>query len=169
MFASGGDRNDKSIILWDLVTLKQTATLKAHRGEIRALEFSRDGKFLFSGGQGGVYVWDLRNTSQPTEHLHKLQDVFSLQATMDKLFIGTRKHYVLPVSLAHGSPFGNHCQTHFEPPHFDVVTSFATLLDDKILISASKDKNLRGWSVHTDPNSKNHEIAELGVTQAHDD
>jgi WD40 repeat protein len=45
-----------------MLTLKQISILKAHKGDVRALEFSLDGTYLFSGGHGGVYVWDLRNT-----------------------------------------------------------------------------------------------------------
>ena len=45
-----------------MTTLTNMTTLKGHKGEIRALEFSKDGKYLFSGGQGGLLVWDLRNT-----------------------------------------------------------------------------------------------------------
>ena len=44
-----------------MTTLTDMATLRGHKGEIRALEFSRDGKYLFSAGQGGMLVWDLRN------------------------------------------------------------------------------------------------------------
>jgi WD40 repeat protein len=62
IFATAGDQYDKSIHLWDMTTLTNMATLKGHRGEIRALEFSKDGRWLFSAGQGGMLVWDLRNT-----------------------------------------------------------------------------------------------------------
>jgi len=63
IFATGGDKSDKCIHLWDIATLTSIDSLKGHRGEIRALEFSKDGKYLFSGGQGGMLVWDLRKTT----------------------------------------------------------------------------------------------------------
>ena len=62
IFATAGDKNDKVIHIWDMTTLTNMTTLSGHKGEIRALEFSKDGKYLFSAGQGGMLVWDLRNT-----------------------------------------------------------------------------------------------------------
>lgn len=60
IFATAGDKNDKKVILWDMISLTKMATLSGHKGEIRALEFSSDGNYLFSAGQGGMLVWDLR-------------------------------------------------------------------------------------------------------------
>jgi WD40 repeat protein len=54
-----------------MTTITNMTTLKGHKGEIRALEFSKDGKYLFSAGQGGMFVWDLRNTDAPIELIEK--------------------------------------------------------------------------------------------------
>jgi WD40 repeat protein len=40
IFATAGDKNDKTICLWDVTTLTNMTTLKGHKGEIRAIEFS---------------------------------------------------------------------------------------------------------------------------------
>lgn len=50
IFATAGDARDKCIHLWDMTTLTNMTTLRGHKGEIRALEFSKDGKHLFSAG-----------------------------------------------------------------------------------------------------------------------
>ena len=50
IFVTAGDKYDKTIQIWDMTTLKNVSSLKGHRGEIRALEFSKDGKYLFSAG-----------------------------------------------------------------------------------------------------------------------
>jgi len=65
IFATAGDKHDKTVMLWDMISLTQLATLTGHKGEIRALEFSKDGKYLFSAGQGGMLVWDLRKQGGP--------------------------------------------------------------------------------------------------------
>ena len=62
IFVTAGDKSDKTIQIWDMTTITNMTSLKGHKYEIRALEFSKDGKYLFSAGQGGVLVWDLRNT-----------------------------------------------------------------------------------------------------------
>ena len=64
IFATAGDISDKCIHIWDMMTFTNMTTLGGHKGEIRALEFSKDGKYLFSAGQGGMLVWDLRNTDR---------------------------------------------------------------------------------------------------------
>ena len=63
------------------------------------------------------------------------------------MFIGCRNHSLLPMSLSYQHPFSE--QVDPPPPsgqHLDIVTSFCTILDEGVLISASKDKSLRGWS-----------------------
>jgi WD40 repeat protein len=50
IFATAGDHNDKCIHIWDMMTFTNMTTLIGHKGEIRALEFSKDGKYLFSAG-----------------------------------------------------------------------------------------------------------------------
>jgi len=90
---------DKCLHIWDMTTLTNMSTLQGHRGEIRAIEFSKDGKYLFSAGQGGMLVWDIRNTEQPLEWIEKHMDVFSLKSTKSHLFLGCRNHSIIPVGL----------------------------------------------------------------------
>ena len=60
--------SDKTIILWDIVSLAQVTQLKGHKEEIRALVASgQDDNLLFSGGKGNanggsLLIWDLRKT-----------------------------------------------------------------------------------------------------------
>jgi WD40 repeat protein len=56
--------SEKTINLWDLVSLQNITTLKGHKDEIRTLYVKGD--TLFSAGKGGtsygaMLVWDLRN------------------------------------------------------------------------------------------------------------
>ena len=121
------------------------------------------------GGHAGVFVWDLRNTNQPVDHWHKYHDVFSLKATKSCVYVGTRKREIWPVEY-HSEPYSSKKLQKFPNPHIDVVTSLATLADDQILISASRDKNLKGWAAFEDPHSSsNPNISSLNVTQAHED
>jgi WD40 repeat protein len=57
--ASGAELN-ASIFLWDVATGERQAELRGHETDVGALEFSRDGKVLVSGGgEGSIRVWDL--------------------------------------------------------------------------------------------------------------
>jgi len=133
---------DKTISLWDLVSLQNVATLKGHKDEIRTLHVWND--MLISGGKGSgtnpsILFWDLRSTS-PVEEKEKNQEVFSLATHNGILYYGNRNHQVRRLDLSNMESLAP-----FEPPHFDVVTSLSIVRDN--LVSGSRDKNLRLWSL----------------------
>jgi len=58
MLASGSW--DRTIRLWDVVSGKNTATLRGHANDVCSVAFSRDGKTLASGSQDGtIKLWDV--------------------------------------------------------------------------------------------------------------
>ena len=95
-------------------------------------------------------MWDMRNTSTPIELIEKAMDIFSLKATKTHMFMGCRNHSIVPMGLGGSSLLIDQVHAPLKAPHLDVVTSFTTLMDDKVLISASKDKNLRAWHTNED-------------------
>lgn len=57
--------SDKSILLWDLISLTNVGVLKGHKDEIRTMNITSDQNLLFSGGKGtnnggALLIWDLR-------------------------------------------------------------------------------------------------------------
>lgn len=67
---TAGYKSEKTLHVWSLVEMKPIKQL-VHKNEIRSLEISNDGTYIYAGGQGGVYIWDLRNTDEPVAHLEK--------------------------------------------------------------------------------------------------
>lgn len=58
MIASGSD--DKTIILWDVMTAKEIKRLKGHGWKVTSVQFSSDGKYLLSTcNNGEVKLWDV--------------------------------------------------------------------------------------------------------------
>jgi len=58
VIASGSD--DKSIILWDVITAKEIKRLKGHGWKVTSVQFSNDGKYLLSTcNNGEVKLWDI--------------------------------------------------------------------------------------------------------------
>jgi WD40 repeat protein len=54
---------EKTVTIWDLVTLEVQGTLKCHKDEVRAIHVHGD--YIFTGGKGtsnggSLLVWDLR-------------------------------------------------------------------------------------------------------------
>lgn len=63
---------DKTITIWDLITLEVQGILKSHKDEVRTIHNHND--YLFSGGKGlansgSLLIWDLRklNPNQALE------------------------------------------------------------------------------------------------------
>ena len=58
IIASGSD--DKTIILWDVLTAKEIKRLKGHGWKVTSVQFSTDGKYLLSTcNNGEVKLWDI--------------------------------------------------------------------------------------------------------------
>ena len=56
---------DNTIRVWDIVEKRHIATLKGHPKPVRAVVFSPDGKFLYSGAQDRcIRVWDLTENEE---------------------------------------------------------------------------------------------------------
>jgi WD40 repeat protein len=68
-----GDLNSATITLWDAFSGKQIGKLEGHRGDIRSLCFSADGRYLVSGSADTTaLVWDYRKMlpepAEPIRH-----------------------------------------------------------------------------------------------------
>jgi RNA polymerase sigma factor (sigma-70 family) len=65
-YASNDERTPRPpglVILWDVATWREQATLPAHEGSARTVAFSPDGKILASGGQDGlIKLWDAQTS-----------------------------------------------------------------------------------------------------------
>lgn len=85
-------------MLWDLVSLTNVATLKAHQEDINALQ--KGANILASGGNSGfnnpaLYIWDLRSSSSPVEEREK-SDIQCIEVYNDdqEVFIGNSSQLV---------------------------------------------------------------------------
>jgi WD40 repeat protein len=57
---------DEGVELWDLATKRRLTRLEGHRGRIRRIAASPDGRLLATaGGEGTVLVWDVRKLLGP--------------------------------------------------------------------------------------------------------
>jgi WD40 repeat protein len=57
---------DKTVMIWDLISLTNVFTFKYHKDEIRAVDVSACGNYMISAGkgsasQGAMSIWDLRS------------------------------------------------------------------------------------------------------------
>ena len=132
---------DRTIQVWDLVSLTNIHTFRVPIDETRALFVDEGRQLLFSGGKGtakrgGLLVWDLRRDELLDER-EKNADVFCF-AQRELLYFGARDRYVhsLDVARLERGPL-------LEPPHIDCVTALACA--EEALVSGSRDRNIRSW------------------------
>jgi WD40 repeat protein len=80
---------DKTVRIWDLKTgeEKLTRQVMAHSGEIRAVAYSHDGKFIVAGGaiqaRGEVRIWNADNGNEVASLPGVFGSVFSLSISQD--------------------------------------------------------------------------------------
>ena len=93
---------DRTIQLWDLVSLNNIQSFKVGIDETRALCIDEENQLLFSAGKGnakrgGLMAWDLRKQVL-MEEKEKNQDIFCIYRK-DYLYYGSRDRYVHALDL----------------------------------------------------------------------
>jgi WD40 repeat protein len=82
-----------SIFLWDVATGKEQTKLRGHESHVAALEFSRDGKLLISGGgEGAVRVFDLATRKEIVEPMGAGGSVAKLALSPDGTTVASSAH-----------------------------------------------------------------------------
>ena len=83
------------------------------------------------------------------------------------MFMGCRNHSIIPMGIQTGQQFGHNLLQPIVSPHWDIVTSFALLNKNRVLISASLDHNLRAWSIPQEPDESLLLLKNLSIDKAH--
>ena len=134
---------DRTIGLWDTISLKNVGKLVGHKDEIRALHTHDN--YLFSAGKGNssagsLIVWDIRQQLTPILEREKGCDLFSLFGFKNVLYYGGRSHKVGRLSIPDFETLPP-----FTPPHYDTVTAITAI--QNTILSGSRDKNIKRWSL----------------------
>ena len=79
----------QDIVMWEVESGEELASVDGHPGDINALVFSQDGGFIFSGGEDGVlYRWSADSLVLMEEMSRRTQSINSLAISPDGSFIG---------------------------------------------------------------------------------
>ncbi len=141
MFASGTQNGN--IQLWNLNTGERVYVLPAHRGVVRAITFSEDGRRLASGGLDGAKIWDVqrRNLIRPIN--------VPIGLSIDSIAF-SRSGQTLAAGMADGTikiwqaDSGREWKENF-PRHSLAVTALVYSPDGTTIASGSKDKTIKVW------------------------
>lgn len=88
--ASSSGYWDKTIKLWDIVTLQEKATLKGHSDGVRCIAFSLNGKLLASGSKDNtIKLWDLASGQEKHTLKGHTNGIFSLAFSPDGKILAT--------------------------------------------------------------------------------
>lgn len=125
--------------LYDSLTLTKIASFKGHCDEIRTTRV-HENYFICAGkaNPGSITFWDMRKLDTPLCEKEKSLDIFSFLPIDGVFYYGCRDHKVHKMRITDLEP-----QKSLEPSHYDSVTCLAQY--ENVLISGSRDKNLRIW------------------------
>ena len=137
-------RADEKISLIDLKTLREQLNFNLSAGEIYAVAFSPDGKYLAMGTQKGlVTVWRVLTELSYPAALHE-SDIFALEFSADgNWLVSVGADSTARVSR---TAFGN---TKYVLSHNDWVEDVAFGPDNSWFVTASDDNQARVWDTAT--------------------
>jgi len=85
--ASGSDYN---VRIWDAVSRRVLHTYSGHAGKVLSVAFSRDGKFLASGGKDNmVFVWDIVGNALVRQFAGHADQVYSVAFSTDGKWVAS--------------------------------------------------------------------------------
>ncbi|MDR1493319.1 MAG: protein kinase [Planctomycetaceae bacterium] len=138
------------IYLFDSTTGKTIASWTAHESSANTVRYSRDGRYLITGGDDGkAIVWDVaergRASFTAAQHAAPVASVWAT-TTLSHIFVASQngriyRHAIKePANISPTDLKGEELKGHLA-----AVTSLILTPDDRWIISGSKDKTIRIW------------------------
>ncbi|MGV3660849.1 MAG: WD40 repeat domain-containing protein [Prosthecobacter sp.] len=152
LLAASGHGNGK-IILWNLAGNTQAAELTDHKGTIRAVAFSPDGRFLISGDAAArfseadrtIRLWDVATRRQLRRYAGHTGDVTSLCFSPDgRTFYSASEDKTIRQWDA-----AEEKELRSLTGHTGAVHDISLSQDGTLLLSASEDATVRTWNTST--------------------
>jgi len=140
----------REVRLLDATTKQQLAVLDGHAGAVRALAFSRDGRFLAAAGglparQGEVRIWDVA-ARKLVHSIHGHADcIYGVAFSPDGRSIATASYDKL-VKLF---DIASEKEVRTYKDHIDAVYAVAFTPDGRRLVTGSADRSVKIWNVET--------------------
>ncbi len=144
--ASGGSKQDPSVIVWDMETKLPLRSYQGHVDEVRGVFFSKDQQFVYSVScDQSIRVWDRRQLRPPTDLIGHEAPIWSLAISHDgrQLASASADRTVKLWNTA------TRQVEHTLSGHAAPVTVVQFRKDGKQLASGGGDKAIRLWDAAT--------------------
>ncbi|MDR1384777.1 MAG: protein kinase [Planctomycetaceae bacterium] len=149
------------IYLFDSITGKTIASWTAHESSANIVRYSRDGRYLITGGDDGkIIVWDIADRGRTSFIAAQLAaPVTSVWATttLSHIFAASQDGAIYRLAVKEPTDISPTDLKGKElKGHLAAVTSLILTPDDRWIISGSKDKTIRIWetgiNLYNNPN-----------------
>jgi WD40 repeat protein len=136
--------NNRMIRIWDMVSGKELGKISGHRNDINCLAISKDGKFLYSGGDDHIIKeWRLSDGGFQRDFTgHELSINEIILSDDNKTIYSASNDKTIKVwNILNGV-----CECTFVG-HKDWVSSIALNSEEKMIYSASNDETIKEWNL----------------------
>jgi WD40 repeat protein len=145
-FVITGGAYHGTAVLWDAETGAELTRFEVHQGDVNSVVFSRDDRWLLTGGEdGSARLWDAKTGEQIRRfegHTGAVEDAV-LSADGSLVLTGSRDNTARLWDAATGS------EIHRFQGHNDFVTSVALSPDGSLVLTGSRDGTARIWNART--------------------
>jgi WD40 repeat protein len=133
---------DKTIIVWDGLTLQKKAVLTGHTNTINVLEITKDNKYLISGDWNGkLFVWDWKESTKVGEFVGHTGGVYcNLKTKAGDILVTGSGDYTAKVWNMNTRALIASLDCNGSS-----VFGIALTSDEKTLITGGWDGNIRAW------------------------
>jgi WD40 repeat protein len=154
-FSSDGKKiitcGDKTIKIWDITTGQQARVLKGHNSYVRAIDISRDGKKIVSGGSDkSIRIWNAESGVELKSISH-VQDITELAFSPDGKRFAIASDDINPKIF--DAVTGSEIKSF--KGQTGIIQAIAYSPDGKNIVSASFDNSVKIWDIETGNSIKN--------------
>eukprot|EP00290_Baffinella_frigidus_P012534 CAMPEP_0180147868 /NCGR_PEP_ID=MMETSP0986-20121125/19587_1 /TAXON_ID=697907 /ORGANISM="non described non described, Strain CCMP2293" /LENGTH=502 /DNA_ID=CAMNT_0022093649 /DNA_START=29 /DNA_END=1537 /DNA_ORIENTATION=+ len=146
----GTGTQDSMVRVWDVKTQQNVVTFTGHPGgAVNSLNFSENGYYLVTTGADGCKTWDLRKVAKQGAQAVPVKHLCAGEEAHDAVFDFSGVY--VAVAGAGGGIKAFHTKTWSQvlslgDAHSSAVTGLAFGPDAKMLVSVSKDRNLKSFA-----------------------
>jgi len=133
-----------SVLLWDVAADRLVGNWLAHQGGVNSIAFSRDGRYLVTGGDDAtICFWETATQFLIRKHVRGKLPITAAKVSLDlQGFVDTSKEGAIEIhDLTQGG------RTRILSGHVAEITGLELLPDNRFFVTTSKDQRVNLWNL----------------------